>query len=407
MKRLKCEICESTEFIKQEGVFVCQNCGCKYSIEETKKMMIERTVDVPLSMIKSDSNQRLQNLYILARRAKEDDNAVDAAHYYNEIRVEDPNSWEAAFYAVYYAAMDIRIAQIASAARSVTKCLDSVIGLIKNYVPQEEQESCYMEVASSILMLSDLYLDNSWNNFREISGKYSIDDTPNSVYDDWRARSRASVNLMATVAVLIDTYFDDFITAKLITEQSIEICETLPFYARPDGFEKLEELKNQFDQKMHLLKEIKKNEYWAEHTEEKIKLEKRLSEIENLLTPLIERKTSLTKKKDALNEHENQNTPAEKELNSLSLKITSLKYQYDSLGIFSGKRKKAIQAELDSLALQKAKLKELAKKQRAQIHKDIQQEIEQIDKQLAPINAQIESLKAEEQVITDELNKDR
>ena len=46
MKQLKCEMCGSNELIKQEGVFVCQSCGCKYSVEEAKKMMIEGTVTV-------------------------------------------------------------------------------------------------------------------------------------------------------------------------------------------------------------------------------------------------------------------------------------------------------------------------------------------------------------------------
>lgn len=41
MKRIVCEMCESTDFIKMDGLFVCQECGCKYSMEEAKKMMKE------------------------------------------------------------------------------------------------------------------------------------------------------------------------------------------------------------------------------------------------------------------------------------------------------------------------------------------------------------------------------
>ena len=41
MKQLKCEMCGSADLIKQDGVFVCQSCGCKYSVEEAKKMMVE------------------------------------------------------------------------------------------------------------------------------------------------------------------------------------------------------------------------------------------------------------------------------------------------------------------------------------------------------------------------------
>ena len=37
MKKIVCEMCECTEFVKEDGFFVCQECGCKYSVEEAKK----------------------------------------------------------------------------------------------------------------------------------------------------------------------------------------------------------------------------------------------------------------------------------------------------------------------------------------------------------------------------------
>jgi len=46
MKRLQCEICGSTDIIKQNGIFVCQSCGIKYSPEEAKKMMIDGAMEV-------------------------------------------------------------------------------------------------------------------------------------------------------------------------------------------------------------------------------------------------------------------------------------------------------------------------------------------------------------------------
>jgi len=41
MKQLVCEMCGSKELVKQDGVFVCQSCSTKYSVEEAKKMMVE------------------------------------------------------------------------------------------------------------------------------------------------------------------------------------------------------------------------------------------------------------------------------------------------------------------------------------------------------------------------------
>lgn len=39
MKPLVCEMCNSNDLIKIDGVFVCQFCGCKYSVEEARKLM--------------------------------------------------------------------------------------------------------------------------------------------------------------------------------------------------------------------------------------------------------------------------------------------------------------------------------------------------------------------------------
>ena len=46
MKALQCEMCGSQDLVKDGGVFVCQSCGTKYTVEEAKKMMVEGTVDV-------------------------------------------------------------------------------------------------------------------------------------------------------------------------------------------------------------------------------------------------------------------------------------------------------------------------------------------------------------------------
>ena len=73
MKALTCEMCGSTNLIKEGGVFVCQSCGTKYSVEEAKKMMVEGTVDVK-GTVKVDTSDELKNLYEIARRAKDSDN---------------------------------------------------------------------------------------------------------------------------------------------------------------------------------------------------------------------------------------------------------------------------------------------------------------------------------------------
>ena len=53
-------MCGSTDLIKKDGIFECQSCGTKYSVEEAKKMMVEGTVDVSGSSVKIDNSDKLE-----------------------------------------------------------------------------------------------------------------------------------------------------------------------------------------------------------------------------------------------------------------------------------------------------------------------------------------------------------
>ena len=77
MKQLTCEMCGGTDLIKQDGVFVCQSCGCKYSIEEAKKMMVEGTVEVA-GTVKVDDSAKIENYLVLSQNAYNSGNGQSA-----------------------------------------------------------------------------------------------------------------------------------------------------------------------------------------------------------------------------------------------------------------------------------------------------------------------------------------
>ena len=100
MKQLTCEMCGSTDLMKQEGVFVCQTCGMKYSIEEAKKMMIEGTVDVQ-GTVKVDNSAFVEKYLSNARRAYEKEDWEEVEKYYNMVEQNAPNNMEAVFFSAY------------------------------------------------------------------------------------------------------------------------------------------------------------------------------------------------------------------------------------------------------------------------------------------------------------------
>lgn len=174
MKALTCEMCGSTNLVKQDGVFVCQSCGTKYSVEEAKRMMVDGTVDVK-GTVKVDTSDELKNLYEIARRAKDSGNSENAAKYYDMILVKDPSSWEANFYVVYYKAMSCTIGQIENAGYSVMNCLPSVVDLVQANVPEDEQELVYTELMLRCCSIAHLLSEAAESTYNDIDGSIRFD----------------------------------------------------------------------------------------------------------------------------------------------------------------------------------------------------------------------------------------
>ena len=142
MKKMTCEMCGSTDLVKQDGVFVCQSCGCKYSVEEAKKMMIEGTVKI-------DFSDELKNLYALARRAKESEDYENAAKYYEQILPKDSSSWEANLYSAFCLAMskedeatgsDTSTEKIQNLEETLEKAIKPTFMIVSNNVSDEEEK---------------------------------------------------------------------------------------------------------------------------------------------------------------------------------------------------------------------------------------------------------------------------
>lgn len=169
MKQLTCEMCGSTDLLKQDGVFICQSCGTKYTVEEAKKMMIEGTVEVQ-GTVKLDNSDKLKKLYQAARNARETSDSRSAIKYYEQITAEDPDSWEALFYLVILKSEHITNAEIRSAANSITVCLPKVFELIKTTVADEdEQKQAVLEVGMQCADASRGLADASYNFYKSVT----------------------------------------------------------------------------------------------------------------------------------------------------------------------------------------------------------------------------------------------
>lgn len=114
MKALVCEMCGSQDLVKTDGMYVCQNCGTKYTVEDAKKMMVE-----------IDNTKKINNLYERAHKSLEVNDIKHAAEYYKQILDEKPDDWEAYFYSYLGEFDSYTNAQAGSVAEKLGKTIPS------------------------------------------------------------------------------------------------------------------------------------------------------------------------------------------------------------------------------------------------------------------------------------------
>jgi chromosome segregation ATPase len=363
MKQLICEMCGSTDLVKQEGVFVCQSCSSKYSVEEARRMMVEGTVEVT-GKVKVDNTAKLDNLYKVARRAKEDDNTDQAFKYYEQLNMEDPDNWESAFFVAYYSAVNklkndkegdsvlvtgdtVKLggnyrSGIGPAINTITNCLDSVFSLIEDIQEYEEQKAAVEAVSNYVKSIS--------GNLNDIiSGEY---DRMKREIGNFGRQTEGGV--LGTSNMLIKNnntrrgYEEDVRNILALAEKRKQ---------------RLEEVvgKRRFD------------EYWAAHQSEKAELESE--------------KQSLTEKIAALNEEITtvpQKTDGYDTMVELQKKIENLTSEKKALGLFKLKEKKAVQVQIDS-----------TNNEIAPIQVRINSAIEEVQGRISPLQSRIDAIDTE------------
>lgn len=132
MKAIVCEMCSSHDVVKQDGYYVCQSCGTKYSTEDAKKLMVEIAgkVDVSGSTVSVDTTDATKRSLENARRAMQKEDWDEAEKYYNLVEQNDPSNIEAIFYSAYAKAKTTLVVEDIYRREAVFKSFGKSISII-------------------------------------------------------------------------------------------------------------------------------------------------------------------------------------------------------------------------------------------------------------------------------------
>ena len=454
MKRLTCEMCGSTDLIKHDGVFVCQSCGVKYSVEEARKLMVEveGKVDVSGSTVKIDKSNEVDNLLTIARRARDEGNYGRAANNYDEILKIQPNNWEANFYRSYCSALEGRIIDIPANLKVTSNTALSTINMLLKEQPVNEAACSEIIVrmgAMSTLAIQnyyDLYSKNpewteheydkygfSQNEFTHNKGNYmqlqeNIDGvitTIGSFFGSVGAIEKVPSQICQLMVDMLETEKEilESFPQNPFAKEGLKYRQFYNLLANRTGalftkINKTKELMGQIRDKHVELEAIQKEKeaekqkeedkiqlarYWKEHPSEKAKLESQKKDITNKIALLDQSITPNQSKIKELEAKKTAKTPAELELESLNNKYDQLMVEKRQLGLFKRKERQALQIEIDAISARLSVSEQNAAKERLKIERQIDQEIKPLQEKLKPLLNQKETLIKEQNRISYEL----
>ena len=208
LRQMKCEMCGGTELVKRDGVFICEHCKTKYSIDEAKKLMIEGDGDIVITgKVEIDNKEKISNLYTLAQRAHAQQNYTDALKYYEMLLIEDPNNWIPIFYTNYLKFFCLKVdlehlvqmsQEIALFRKNITEAVKQII----NSKNSQENEKVLSDIFEKTLNLCNQCKIKNDDLFNLLSSKQK---------ENYIEKYERNVENIALLYELLGDYFEEYL----------------------------------------------------------------------------------------------------------------------------------------------------------------------------------------------------
>lgn len=447
MKRLICEMCGSADLIKQDGVFVCQFCGCKYSVEEARKMMIEGPVDVSGSTVHIDRTNEIDNLLLVARRARNEGNYRSAAANYEDVLKISPSNWEANFYRTYCSAFEGKIADMPNNLKMSTSAALSTINMLFTENPINE-DACF-EIVRAISSMVSVFFQNYIDFYSQapewVEKSFDQFGLENDSYVHNKGNYMRLQQNLDGIIIAVGKFYKDVAVLKNATSsfchelvsavdkerQELRALPQNPFFNA--GFkyrefyntlsagndtlfshvngtlslitklcqshEDIEKEQNELKERQKQEEQKKKNAaYWQEHQEEKKELETNKNNLYDRIKELDSKILRIKQNISELSQGDEGMLPSQKEVNSLNEKVKQITEKMNRLGFFKKKEKASLQEEKDALTIRIDILKKQAQKEKEAYDTAVSE-------RAAPLQAELIPLLKEKQCLENEMNQ--
>lgn len=364
MKQLVCEMCGGTDLLKQDGIFVCQSCGCKYSVEEAKKLMIEGVVEVS-GKVAIDRSKEIENHLVIARRSFDNGQYGLAAQQYIDVLKNDPNNAEATFFSVLSEAIDCRVFEIINSANTLANSLGGCLKLVNQIDDIAIKSARVAQMVNYVILTA--------KNFTKSAAQYIYDcgkSTQSIAYGLQMANASLKMVLVLAEEIIKNVDYNKNIYKSAISCYEYAIASGGK-KDKPKYEKKIKEIEKRISSNENKIAQIaqkkKIDAYWAKHQEEKQSLEKERNELKIQIKDI---EKSMHDQVSKISE-EKKNIQGNEEIKNYDASIQQLNIELSNLGLFKGKEKKALKEQIDDLNNKKNAIKSRMKAEEQAIQKRI------------------------------------
>lgn len=439
MKKIVCEMCGSNDLLKKDGVFECQSCGTKYSVEEAKKMMVDGVVNIE-GTVKIDDSNKINNLIKNAKILFRDGKTDESYKLFGDVLNIDTENYTAITYRGLCSSWNSSIAS--------PKIGDAVTGISRGFEiakqklgESEEYAKFCMEIMGEMSKISvacmkmyQKHYKESYNEFNEWMKNETANINRAGLYYDveWsrkrlsQEQARYEKNKDTAInGIHLTLVASNVVVVKIITVKNIEIY-SIQDYKKIQEFVKNymvvpseylnKKLKDyevglglliSLDEKIEKLRDLKRTAYWEEHKEEKQKLESEIEKFKNDIKGREENLNKLDTEKKEIEKNMNSEVASESELKQLDSKLETLIEEKSSLGLFKIKEKKAIQEKIDALEEEKEKLNQRIETEKNELKKQYQPSVNEKEEKIKQLDNEIKEIQKLIDNNENELKKDR
>ena len=431
MGKLKCEMCNSNDFVKENGFFVCQSCGCKYSLEEARKLMNESVSTPNTNKNTSTVNQEesLEKLHTLATKALlnlDTERVKNYCYKAEEIEPENPKTRIIEFLVQVYET------EYESQDSTLKSEIQSIFDLFEK-VSKENLQNYISLVCSSTVICSNFYsllkdqilekynkelekCESKIEKIREDNAKFELEDTffedLGGVYTRERYVEREFIKKeFMKERSDADKNLDNIKNKIKVIYTKISIIEL----GLINNLEKMVKDINNYLKKSEQKERYQK--YWEEHKQEKEELEKELNQLNEELSNLKPNYTETIEKREAevakLKKELEADTPEEIVSFNQNKIVVDLKNNLKSLKttLFSEFRNRKAIEELNEKIKDEEKkqyeLRAVAEKSRASLNEEIEKKISEASLYNQPIVDRYSEIQKRISDINEEFHKER